>query len=119
MVELVEYALAVMASTLLISGSVAVYSSFTAYEEGLQLRGTFNAVAGVAGAAIENGSATSRLLLPDSTIGCQGGNLYVTLGSETISQNVAAACSFQTGVASGTHRVSFSEASGQLRMAVS
>ena len=119
MVELVEYALAFLASTFLITGSVVVYNSFTSYEAGLQLRGAFSAVTEVADAALANGSALSALPLPSSTIGCEGGTLYVSVGSGTLSQGIAAECDFTAKVSAGTHLVSFTDASGQLGLRVS
>lgn len=118
MTELVEYALAIMASTLLVTGSVVVYDSFTSYESGLQLRGAFTAVAEAANGALVNGSAASTLSLPESTIGCEGGTLYVSVGSGAISQGISAECDFQARVQAGTHLVSFKAASGQLDLEV-
>ena len=118
MVELVEYALAVMASMLLVTGSVVVYDSFTSYEGTLQLRGAFSAVVGVADAALVNGSATSTLPLPESTIGCEGGTLYVSTGSGSLSQGIPVGCDFQAKVSAGAHLVSFRTASGGLDLVV-
>jgi uncharacterized protein (UPF0333 family) len=119
MVELVEYALVVMASTLLVAGSAVVYSSFESYEQGLQLRGTFSDVAGVVETALQNGSATSTLSMPASVIGCEQGNLYVSVGPGSISQEIPARCEFVVSVGAGTHIVSFRTVSGQLALAVS
>jgi hypothetical protein len=119
MVELVEYAIAVMASTFLVTGSVVVYNSFTSYEAGLQLRGAFSAVVDVVDGALVNGSASSTLPLPESTIGCEGNTLYVSVGSGAISQGIAAKCDFQARISAGTHLVSFRSASGQLDVLVS
>jgi hypothetical protein len=119
MVELTEYALAFMASTLLVTGSVVIYNSFTSYESGLQLRGALAAVAGVAESALQNGSARSMLPLPASTIGCERGTLYVSVGSGSISQGIDAGCDFRVTIGAGTHLVSFNVQSGQLDLAVS
>ena len=117
MVELIEYAVAFMASTLLIGGSVVIYDSFTSYEAGLQLRGTFSVVAGVAESALLNGSARSTVLLPESIIGCDGGTFYVRIGSETMSQTIPAGCDFQARISAGTHLLSFNSSSGELELA--
>ena len=119
MVELLEYALTVMASALLMTGSVVVYNSFTSYEAGLQLRGTFSAVEDVAASAIANGSAASTLPLPASTIGCEGNTLYVSVGLATMSQGIAAECGFRTRIPDGTHLVSFRTTAGRLDLTVS
>jgi uncharacterized membrane protein HdeD (DUF308 family) len=118
MVELVEYAVAFMASTLLVGGSVVIYNSFVSYTAGLQLRGTFSVVAGVAESALLNGSARLTVPLPESTIGCEAGTFYVSVGSDTVSQTIAAGCHFQVGVSAGTHLLSFSTTSGKLELAV-
>jgi hypothetical protein len=119
MVELTEYALAVMVSTLIVAGSAVVYNTFTSYEAALQLRGAFSAVAGVANAALVNGSAASTLHLPESTVGCEGGTLYLSEGSETMSQSIAGGCDFTAKISAGTHLLSFRTASGQLGITVS
>jgi len=118
MVELVEYAVAFMASTLLVGGSVIVYNSFTSYEVGLQLKGAFSAVAEVAESALLNGNAQSTVNLPESTIGCEQGTLYVSVGSGTISQYVPVWCHFQARVSAGPHLLSFNATSTTLEMAV-
>ena len=118
MVELIEYAVAFMVSTLLVGGSVVVYNSFISYEAGLQLRGTFSVVAGIAENALLNGSAKSTVILPESTIGCDGGTFYVSVGSGTISQTIVDGCDFQASVTPGAHLLSFSTSSGKLELAV-
>jgi len=118
MVELIEYAIALMASALLVGGSVAVYNSFISYEAELQLRGTFSVVAGGADSALLNGSAKLTVPLPESTIGCEAGTFYVSVGSGTISQSIAAGCDFQTRVSAGTHLLTFSTSSGNLELVV-
>jgi hypothetical protein len=119
MVELVEYALAVMASTLLIAGSVAVYGSFESYEQGLQLKGTFSDVTGIVESALQNGSASSTLSVPASVIGCERGSLYVSVGPGSISQDIPARCEFKVTVGAGNHVFSFKMMSGQLALTVS
>jgi hypothetical protein len=118
MVELVEYAIAFMASMLLVGGSVAVYNSFTSYEAELQLKGTFSVIAGGVESALLNGNAKLTVPLPESTIGCDAGTFYVSVGSGTISQSIAAGCNFQTRVSAGTHLLSFTTTSGKLELAV-
>jgi len=118
LVELVEYAIAFMVSMFLVGGSVAIYDNFTSYEAGLQLRGTFSAVAAVAENALENGSAKLAVPLPDSTIGCEGGIFYVSDASGTVSQSIPVGCDFQSRISAGTHQLSFSTSSGDLVMVV-
>jgi hypothetical protein len=118
MVELLEYAVAFMASTLLVGGSVGVYYSFTSYEAGLQLRGAFSAVAGAAQSALLNGSASLTVPLPESTIGCEAGTFYISAGSGTVSQPIGAGCDFQAKVGAGTHTLSFTTSSGMLGLVV-
>jgi len=119
MAEIVEYVLAVMASTLLLTGSVFVYNSFASYESALQLRGAFSAVAQVVDGALVNGRATSALPLPESTIGCEESTFYVSVGAGAISQAIPAQCDFQARISAGTHLVSFTTVSGQLNITVS
>jgi len=117
--ELIEYALAVMASMLVVAGSVVLYNSFASYESGLQLRETFSTVSGLVDRALQNGTERATLALPTSTIGCEEGTLYIRIGSEGISQSISAACNFQASVASGSYSVDFRTDSGRLELGVS
>jgi len=119
MTELVEYCLVVMASTLFVTGSVAVYDSFSSFESGLQLRATFADVSGLASQAILGGRASAALVLPTSTFGCTGGSLSVTIGSGSITQRFPAACNFDLTVDAGPHTIAFLDEHQQLSISVS
>ncbi len=119
MVELLEYALVVMASTLFVAGSVLVYESFATFESGLSLRATFEGVSGLVSNAIANGSATATMSIPSSTIACQGGTLSVKVGGSVLEDRVPLGCSFAVTVPAGVHTVEFRDDSSRLELSVS
>lgn len=118
MVELLEYALVVMASTLLVAGSVVVYDGFTAFESGLSLRATFDGVSGLAAEAMANGSATATMTVPSSTIGCHGGTLDVAAGGSALEESIPLGCAFAVPVSAGVHTLEFRDVSSQLELSV-
>lgn len=119
MTELVEYCLVVMASTLFVTGSIAVYNSFSTFESGLQLRATFAAISGLASQALQGGRANSTLVLPASTIGCDRGSLTVTIGSGSIAQRLPANCNFALNLSAGPHSLAFLSEHHELNISVS
>ena len=118
MTELVEYALAVTVSTLFVSGSVVVYSSFASFESGLELRSDMGTVASLASRALAEGTSSGTLTLPASTIGCGDNSLTLTFGSRGIAQAFPAGCDFSTSILGGEHTLTFSTESGALSLRV-
>jgi hypothetical protein len=118
MTEVVEYSLVVMVSTLFVAGSVMTYDHFSSFESGLQFRADFAAVSGLVSKAVEQGSASATISLPDSTFRCQGGSLTMTSGSSTDSLSVHDGCDFLLEVKGGAHVVDFIVRSSQLVLKV-
>ena len=118
MVEIVEYAMVVMVSTLFVAGSIMVYGGFTAFESGLSLRAAFDGVSGLVSEAIANGSAAATLTVPTSAIACQGGRLSVTVGGGSIAEALPLECSFDVSVPGGVHTLRFLDESSQLELSV-
>ena len=119
MTEVVEYALVVMVSALFITGSVAVYDSFSAFESNLQLKGTMASITDVAYKALAAGNASGRVSVPESTIGCEDGSLTLSSGSEGFASQVPAECDFAVSLPPGEHALIFSVSSGNLTLEAS
>jgi hypothetical protein len=119
MAEIVEYTLVVMVSVLFVSGSIATYDSFSAFESSLQFRADSAALARLASQAALNGSSEATLTLPSSTLGCQGGELKFTSGTFSAVQGVPLACDFTASLTAGAHPVRFYGNGSELELAVS
>ena len=118
MVELFEYCLVVMVSSLFVAGSVATYASFSGFVSGAQFKAASSAVSALAMEAQVNGSARSALTLPASIIGCQEGVLTMTSGSRVAVADLSTACSFRVAVSGGPHEVIFSSNGSALDLEV-
>lgn len=118
MVELLEYALVVMVSTLFVAGSVTVYGEFATFESGLSLHATFDGVSGLVSEAIANGTATATLAVPSATITCQGGRLGITAGGSSLEESIPLGCAFDVSITGGVHTLEFLDRSSQLELSV-
>ncbi len=114
MVEVLEYALVVLASSLFAGASVSALGLFSAFEGSLSQRSSAAAVAGLAWEAIQNGTASGTVPMKDGTISCFQGNLTVSGGGEALSREVPASCHFSLPVLAGSRVVSFSFGDGVL-----
>ena len=118
MVEVLEYALTVLVSSLLVSGSVVVYDSFATYQSQLQLKAAWTAVSALASKAVAEGSSQGTLVAPSSTIACVGGTLNLTLGASNQARTLPVTCSFRLNLTAGTHVLSFTDRSSSLNLSV-
>jgi len=118
MSEITEYALVVMASMLLVSGSVEVYNSFSGMESRLQLGGTYVTISGLAYRAVATGTANATIAIPSSTISCENSALTLSFGSLGIARSVPVSCDFVDSVAAGEHSLAFTVSSGELKLVV-
>jgi hypothetical protein len=107
MVELIEYALAVMASTLFVAGSVLVYGAYSSFESGLSLHAGFDAISGLALKAEGGGIARATMSLPSSTISCEHGALSFSVGSASQTVSLPVDFSFSMKVSAGLHTLIF------------
>jgi len=119
MTEVIEYALVVMVSALFITGSVAVYNSFSTFESNLQLKGTLASITDAAYKATAAGNASARVSVPESTIGCEDGSLTLSSGPEGFASQVPAECNFSISLPPGEHALLFSVSSGNLTLEAS
>ena len=118
MSEIVEYTLVVMVSAFFVTGSVAVYDSFSGLESNLQVEGTLATISDLAPRAIATGAASTTMTVPALTISCERGNLTVSSGSVEITHTIPVACDFAQTVAAGEHTIAFVAAGGGLELEV-
>lgn len=114
MVELLEYTMAVLVSSLFIAGSVGVYGAFSTFETDMQLRASFTSVSDLAYTASIHGAARADLNFPPSTLSCSGRNLSLSTGASVLSGTVPCECQFSLVLAGGIHSVSFSVVDSRL-----
>ncbi|QQG49149.1 MAG: hypothetical protein HY247_02220 [archaeon] len=107
MAEIVEYALVITASMLLVGGSAVVYSTYQEYLVSLQARASFAALVTSADEALVNGSTTSSLYFPTGTLQCLEGNLSFSSASGSFSSAVPADCNFSLLLGGGTKTYRF------------
>ena len=119
MVEIVEYTLVVMVSTLFVAGSLLVYGGFTQFESGLSLHAAFGGVSGLVSKAIADGSAAATIPMPSSTLTCQGGTLCMRVGGSAINESIPLGCDFAVSVSACVHTLEFRDDSSQLELSVS
>lgn len=119
MVELFEYALVVMVSSLFVAGSAVAYGEFAAFESGLSLRAAFSGVSELATEATVSGTAARTMSIPSSMITCQGGNLSMEVEGSALSERVPLGCAFAVSVLAGVHTLEFSDVSSELELSVS
>lgn len=118
MVELLEYSLVVLVSTMFIAASILSFGAFSGFEGGVNLKAEYSALSTLALEAAGGGSSRAVLFLPQSTVTCEGGVLTVTSGSTSQGGGVGAACDFSVGVRAGVHAVAFSDGPGGLDFTV-
>jgi len=118
LVEITEYTLAVLVSTLLVGGSVATYTTFARLEYSSEADASLAALVGLANDAVANGHSSATLLLPTSTLTCSNGALTMLMGNNTVSSPIGGTCEFVASINGGVHTVSFDSQSSGLRFQV-
>ena len=118
MVEVLEYALVVVASSILMFFSVSVYSGLATEFGPAADQATFASVVALANAATEHGSASATFLFSGAKLWCTSGVL--TFATERYSQNssLPVGCSFGPVDLSGDRRVTFDSSGGLLTLQV-
>ena len=118
MVEITEYTLAVLVSTLLVGGSAVTYATFARLEYSSEVDASVAALVGLANDAVANGHSSATLLLPTSTLSCSHGTLTMLSGNNTVSSPIGGNCEFVASINGGVHTVSFDSQSWGLRLRV-
>ena len=119
MAQVVEYFLAVLASTLFAGASLGVYGTYTQFEGGLQLQATASELGSLAEKAVANATSRAELTLPASTLACSNRTLTLTWEGGSASQSIDASCDFSTQIPQGPHEVQFNHGSNGLAVTVS
>ncbi len=107
MVEVIEYLIVLLSSSLFAGAPVVTYSAFSGFGAPIQTRAAFSSLADLAIQAALGGNSTSSIALPESTIGCSSGNFTLTSSTGTLSTSLGVVCHFAVHVQAGIHRVSF------------
>lgn len=118
MVEVLEYTLVILASTVVVAFSFGVYANYVSTIDTSTNEAAYSAVVTLAHAAVEHGNATASLALQDATIGCESGNLSYTSPWYSSNSLLPVDCSFHSGELSGLRRLSFAYTDGRLALQV-
>lgn len=118
MVEVLEYALVVLASSMLVFFSVEAYSGFTSALGPATDEATFASVLSLANAAVEHGSASATLYISNATIGCDSGTLTFASGRYSQNSSLPVDCSFAPQGVSGERHLAFSYSGSLLTLEV-
>lgn|GEM_PF-4555759 len=118
MVELVEYSLALLASSVMIGASVYYYTSFTGAASYLGERAAFLSISAAVASAERSGSASVTLQLNDVSLRCTGGVLSFTSHSFNSSLAVGQSCDFGYFALDGMKTIVASSAGGVLTLRV-
>ena len=113
MVEVLEYALVVLASSILMFFSVGVYSGLASALGPATDEATFASVVALANGAIEHGSASARLYFDNASIGCNSGTLTFATAKYSQNSSLTVNCSFPPQEVNGATQLTF-ECSGDL-----
>jgi hypothetical protein len=108
LVEVLEYALVVVASSLLAFFSVGVYSGLASALGPASDEAAFASVVSLASAAVEHGSASATLTFSDAVIGCSAGVLTLSSGKYSQNSTLPTECSIPQIGLSGQRQLTFS-----------
>ncbi len=118
MVEVFEYALVVLVSSILAAFSFGVYSGLGSSIGPATDEATFASVVALARAAIEHGSSNSTLAFDHAMISCGSGVITFTTGRYSGNASLPADCSFPPQEVGGIRDVIFEYSGGLLALQV-
>ncbi|MDV3277419.1 MAG: hypothetical protein LYZ69_03000 [Nitrososphaerales archaeon] len=118
MVEILEYALVVFASTLVISFSFVNYSAYSASIENATQRADYSSYLTLAYAAIERGSSSGALSLDHASLNCSSGRLEFDSPSFSAGSSLPVGCGFTYTRLIGPHILTFRYSNGYLGLEV-
>ncbi|MDG6902205.1 MAG: hypothetical protein JRM80_09630 [Nitrososphaerota archaeon] len=119
MVELLEYTMVLLVSTLFVAGSAETYSIFSGYYSGLEFRAASSSVFSLATEALAGGSAAGSVSVPRSTVSCSGGVLTFASGGTSRTEATGESCDFSLDVQAGVRAFDFAFTAGRLTLTVS
>ncbi len=119
MVEILEYSLVFLASSMLAGFSIVALSSYAGYLRHAEDQGAFSALSGAAADAAENGNSSLTLSLADASLSCSEGVFSLSSPSFSASVMLPVACDFEYAGLDGSYGFNFTVESGTLSLAVS
>jgi len=118
LVEVLEYALVVLASSILMFFSVGVYSGLASALGPAADEATFASVVALANGAIEHGSASARLDFGNASIACSSGTLTFATADYSQNSSLPVGCSFPPQRVDGVVQLTFEYSAGLLTLRV-
>jgi hypothetical protein len=108
LVEVLEYALVVVVSSLLAFFSVGVYSGLASSLGPASDEAAFATVVSLANAAVEHGSASATLAFSDAVLGCSASLLTLSSGKYSQNSTLPTDCHIPSSELSGQRQLTFS-----------
>ena len=118
MVEVLEYALVVLVSSVLAVFSIGVYGGLASHIGPATDQADFDSVVALANSAIEHGSSSSEVVFDHAIIGCSPGIITVQAAGFQQSSGISADCSFPPEEVNGPRQVAFDYSGGLLTLQV-
>jgi len=118
LVEVIEYALVVLASSMLAFFSVGVYGGLASALGPASEEATFASVVSLADAAVEHGTAGAALSFQNAMIECGSSVLTFSSGSSSLNSTLPVGCSVPSTGLNGVERLTFSFSGNLLTMQV-
>lgn len=118
MVEVLEYALVVLVSTVALGFSFSVYTGYASVVGKSANEAAAAAVFSLARSGVEQGTASASFYLDHARIECESGHLQYLSSSYSQGSYLPVGCSFRTQVLSGVMSLGFVYSAGQLTLQV-
>jgi hypothetical protein len=119
MVEVLEYSLVFLASSMLVGFSIAAASSFGGVSREVEDRAVFSGLTATAWEAVEHGNSSIALTTTNSSLNCQSGRLTFTSQNYSGVTDLPVGCEFGYPKLDGRHLFDFASAGGWLELTVS
>jgi len=119
MVEVLEYSLVFLASSMLVGFSFAAAYSFQGVSRQIEDRAAFSSLTATAWGAIEHGDSSVTLGVVNSSVACTGGVLSFSSPYYSAVADIPAGCDFAFQRLDGQHIFGFASSGGWLELKVS
>jgi len=119
MVELLEYSLVFLVSSMMVGFSIAAASSFQGSSRGIEERAAFSGVAAAAWEAVEHGNSSVTIMLSNSSVSCAGGELNFSSPVYSAGTDLPVGCGFGFPGLDGQRTFRFTSTGGWLELSVS
>jgi hypothetical protein len=118
LVEIIEYLLVFGVTAVLAGFSVLVFGGSLPTLHQTQDQAELDQIAGAAGLAAENGTATLALPLSNATISCSDGIVELSTGGGSFSAGIGASCGFSVSGLNGLCTLLFTRSSSGVALEV-